>query len=159
MKKCCKCHIKKELDEFNKNKSNADGLADYCKPCLALYRSERRKEIRRDKKKYRDTHKDERNQYQNEYRAKDRQKAKIYNAKYTYGLEPEEYKKLISRQKCDICDTTDPGAKDFHIDHCHETGKIRGLLCQSCNHLLGCAKDNITNLQKAINYLDRNKKV
>ena len=45
--------------------------------------------------------------------------------------------------------------KKFHVDHCHSTDKIRGLLCPDCNHLLGFAKDNTEILKNAIDYLQR----
>ncbi len=43
------------------------------------------------------------------------------------------------------------------VDHCHTTGKVRGLLCRQCNMALGLLKDNIDSLENAINYLKRNK--
>jgi hypothetical protein len=47
--------------------------------------------------------------------------------------------------------------KSLSVDHCHETGKIRGLLCVHCNRGLGCFKDQINLFSEAINYLERNK--
>jgi hypothetical protein len=48
-------------------------------------------------------------------------------------------------------------ATKLYVDHDHSTGKVRGLLCQSCNTLLGTAKDNISLLYKSIKYLERTK--
>lgn len=45
--------------------------------------------------------------------------------------------------------------KELDIDHCHETGIIRSLLCNRCNQALGLFKDDIESLKKAINYLER----
>ncbi len=51
---------------------------------------------------------------------------------------------------CAICKKTDEKSA---VDHCHQTGKIRGVLCMSCNLALGFFKDDIETMQKAINYL------
>lgn len=71
-----------------------------------------------------------------------------------YGISLSFYDDLFSVQfgKCKICNLETPG-KPLHVDHCHTTGKVRGLLCTTCNRGLGHFKDNITNLEKAILYL------
>jgi hypothetical protein len=51
--------------------------------------------------------------------------------------------------------STPQGRGTFHVDHCHETGKIRGLLCHSCNTGIGKLGDNLEGLQKAVSYLER----
>lgn len=59
---------------------------------------------------------------------------------------------------CGVCAVAlpQPGtAKHVHIDHCHATGKVRGILCKQCNHLLGNAQDSVPVLQQAIAYLTR----
>jgi hypothetical protein len=61
-----------------------------------------------------------------------------------YGLTAEEYQQLLASQKgrCRGCRTTDPGPKGWHIDHCHDTGRVRCLLCNRCNTVLGlCDED------------------
>ena len=63
---------------------------------------------------------------------------------------------MYHTDKCMICGTEDPGrnCESFCIDHCHDTGQIRGLLCHSCNIGLGNFKDSIETLEKAIKYLN-----
>jgi Recombination endonuclease VII len=56
---------------------------------------------------------------------------------------------------CAICKTTEPGHHGWAIDHCHTTGKVRGILCQKCNPMLGYARDQIAILEAAIDYLMR----
>ncbi len=76
-----------------------------------------------------------------------------------YGLSIEQYDALHKDQegKCKICDSEESRGKGgFHVDHCHETGKVRGLLCTSCNMMLGLVKDNKETLMKAIEYLSAN---
>ena len=65
--------------------------------------------------------------------------------------------KLIDEQnnKCWICRKEFENDKCAYVDHCHQTKKIRGLLCHSCNSGLGYFKDNIENLKQAIEYLSK----
>ena len=71
--------------------------------------------------------------------------------KVRYGLTPEEYEKLSTKQlkKCAICGA----GKKLDVDHCHKTKRIRGLLCGNCNRGLGLFKDDPNILQNAIKYL------
>lgn len=87
---------------------------------------------------------------------------KLYNKrkhlKYAYGITVEEYDSIYERQKgcCAICGIHQSETnRKFHLDHCHETDKVRGLLCPDCNHLLGRAKDTRAILLNAISYLDQ----
>ena len=75
------------------------------------------------------------------------------------GLDPLWYHNQLAIQAyaCAICQTRDPGGRSkyrFHIDHCHTTGKIRGLLCKRCNSVLGEMKDSPNLLRRAANYLE-----
>lgn len=85
--------------------------------------------------------------------------------KIKFGITLIEYNNMLSKQKnvCAIClkeeiamDPRTKKIKNLAVDHCHRTSKIRGLLCQSCNHLLGRAKDEIRILNAAIEYLETN---
>lgn len=71
-----------------------------------------------------------------------------------YGMTPEDYEILRDKQKgvCAICKLL-PGNKRLHVDHCHETGRVRGLLCSGCNTGLGSLGDSADNLLSAIAYL------
>lgn len=76
--------------------------------------------------------------------------------KRIYGLTPEQRDELFAKQGscCGICKSTEPGStKGWHIDHCHDTKCVRGILCNHCNLMLGYAKDNRTTLADAIEYL------
>lgn len=72
-----------------------------------------------------------------------------------YGLTVEEFDKLLIEQlgRCVICSRPMVGHKEPHVDHDHVTGKVRGLLCKSCNLILGCADDSDEVLLRAIVYL------
>lgn len=77
--------------------------------------------------------------------------------KFTYGITLEDYNRILKEQegKCAICGTTEPkgNGNRLHVDHDHNNGHIRGLLCHFCNTGIGLLKDNIDILQKSINYL------
>ena len=81
--------------------------------------------------------------------------------KRQYGLTFEEFDAMLSSQDnaCAICGTREPSknrgrTRRFHVDHCHKTGKVRGLLCKSCNIALGEIGDNIHTHKSMIQYLE-----
>ena len=67
----------------------------------------------------------------------------------------DEYDFILEKQegKCAICGASDNFGRYLCVDHSHETGKIRGLLCNPCNQALGLLKDNVGILNNAIDYL------
>lgn len=76
-----------------------------------------------------------------------------------YGITLEDYQRMLSNQKgvCAICHKNNSYAgktRMFAVDHCHVTGKVRGLLCQSCNRALGLFGDDADRLLKASLYLN-----
>jgi len=107
-----------------------------------------------------------------QYREKLKQQAKEYWAKFpekrksgrirsNYDMSMEDFKELMSLQNgmCAICGYSDTSDKNKFplVDHCHQTGKVRGLLCMNCNQALGKFKDSTSNLTAAMAYLIRNK--
>ena len=80
-------------------------------------------------------------------------KQKRRNIVRRYGLTPESYAALVEKQGglCAIC-LTKP-TRDFDIDHCHQTGVVRGLLCSHCNKAIGMFRDDVERLKSAIQYL------
>lgn len=97
-------------------------------------------------------------------RAVERKEAAVYASKRLerYNMSYEEYEWMLARQGgvCAICFNAETlkskngNLKSLSIDHCHSTGMIRGLLCNSCNSLLGAAKDNTQTLSAALCYLN-----
>ena len=85
---------------------------------------------------------------------------------YKYGITSEQYDEILLKQEgcCAICKKHESelkkvGNKIFYtlcIDHCHKTGKVRGLLCHECNRSLGLFKDDINILREAVLYLEKN---
>jgi hypothetical protein len=73
-----------------------------------------------------------------------------------YGITMEQYNKLFQDQKgcCAICGVHQAEQnRRLHIDHCHETGVVRGLLCGNCNLALGHLKDSVEVIEKALVYM------
>lgn len=135
---CSKCRIEKSLDSFGVLREK-DGLHPWCKSCKQ---------------------KSEKSYYDRSDSAK--KKRTVYNRKRKYGITLEEYEQLLISQNscCAICkihlDTSTTNLSG-HVDHCHETGKIRGLLCGQCNVGLGHFYENEDSLLNAIQYLRKYK--
>ncbi len=74
-----------------------------------------------------------------------------------YGLAPEQVNQILLDQggKCAICATQSSGKRGWHVDHCHDTQKVRGILCSNCNLALGHMKDSPAILRSAIRYLSK----
>ena len=136
MKKCTKCGETKKLSQYSTEKRAKDGRRSACKVCLASASSF---------------------YYKN--------KEYVYSAEYRrrktlacYGITLEDFNEMLKEQKyrCKICNIEEKHASKarFHVDHCHDTGKVRGLLCSKCNQGLGMFNDNIEFLKEAAKYLE-----
>ena len=81
--------------------------------------------------------------------------------KRMYGITIEDYDRMLEAQgyRCAICRTDEPGGSGarFAVDHNHDTGNVRGLLCNNCNRGLGHLQDSVLILEQAINYLNEEK--
>jgi hypothetical protein len=73
--------------------------------------------------------------------------------KERYGVSKEQYEEMYTLQNgaCGICQSVLPV---LAVDHCHQSGKIRGLLCKPCNSAIGLLGDNVQSLKNALNYLE-----
>lgn len=127
---CKGCEEMKDVDEFSKNKVSSNGLHWYCKTCA--------------------------NQKDEPYK----QHRIETGWQRRYGISLDEYQALFDKQGgvCAICGKPETRMHKgvvarLSVDHDHKTGKVRGLLCQPCNHGLGGFKDNLDLLSNAIDYL------
>ena len=92
------------------------------------------------------------------YRAEHKEDMRGFHLRRTYNISLEEYNQIFAEQngKCAICGKHQSEIKiSLYVDHCHNTGRIRGLLCPSCNFGLGYFQDDIENLKCAILYLNK----
>jgi hypothetical protein len=82
-----------------------------------------------------------------------KEKKRTYELRKRYGMTYEEYKNMLKNQnnRCAICGAL---SEDLHVDHCHETGLVRALLCETCNLGLGCLRDRADILYKAFIYVN-----
>ena len=91
----------------------------------------------------------------------DPSRSRKQNLKSMYGITLEDYQLMYTKQngKCAICDTwcEDKGKMGLVVDHCHNTKKVRSLLCTHCNKGIGQFRESISFLQNAIAYLTKYK--
>ena len=73
----------------------------------------------------------------------------------TYGLTPEQFYEMHKKQngKCAICNQEPKTKRGLHVDHCHTSNRVRGLLCHGCNTGIGAMKENVSIMRNAISYL------
>lgn len=163
-KACSLCKVVKPASAFRKDAYNPDGLRASCRACV--------------KKRYQDVEipaeklctgcntiksKDEFASHRTRYDGLNywcRECAKWHQIKHKYGLTKEEYLAMLEAQNhsCAVCDIHiddyDHGRHSgFVVDHCHDTGDVRGLLCSHCNSGLGHFRDDPEILRKAVIYL------
>ena len=125
-------------------KISDDGLV-WCKSCQEFLKPTRFK-----------PRKDRANQYEAKCKVCTKQYAHEYRLKSVFGIDSNEYHRILEIQNyaCAIC-RNQPLKRRLAVDHDHQTGQIRGLLCTHCNHkLLGAAHDSIPLLERAISYLE-----
>jgi hypothetical protein len=93
--------------------------------------------------------------YTNEWRKKNPEHARKSSLRRKFGLFVEHYEALLRSQKggCAICGSQNLNGKALAVDHCHKTGKIRGLLCAKCNTGIGLFGDSIQLLKAAAEYV------
>lgn len=167
MKKCIACRTEKELTEFYPRKDSLDGHRNNCKICKdktdKKYNELNKEKI---KERYRqrytsDQFKIKHKKYRDSHKEQSRNSVLIKK----YGITLYQYKNMFKAQDglCAICfnpetarEVRNKKIRTLAVDHDHVTGKVRGLLCGNCNHMIGQSKDNIETLQKAINYLKEN---
>lgn len=75
----------------------------------------------------------------------------------TYGITEAQYDAMFERQgyRCGICLTDTPGRKGWAIDHCHDSGVVRGVLCSKCNSAIGLLQDDPAVIMRAALYVER----
>jgi hypothetical protein len=95
--------------------------------------------------------------YRQAYRAANKEKIRELARAYKYGLGPGQFEQLLAAQgaRCAICRHDKPRGLNWHVDHDHETGRLRGILCKGCNTALGAFGDNLSGILDVLEYLQR----
>ena len=131
-KVCSSCETVKSKCEFSKDKSSKDGLSAYCNVCNRARSSAHGKSLA----------------------------GRNCRLKRSYGIDLEEYQKMLDSQGgvCKICKSPEAKGRwrQFHVDHCHKNGHVRGILCNRCNTMLGMIDDDPSALRAALKYLKEN---
>lgn len=134
-KQCTLCKKWKKLDLYNKCGGHKLGLQTHCRVCSNMKARE----------------------YDN-----CPQRRRNRKLKSNYGITNEVYERMLKEQggKCAICgseETKNSYTQHFAVDHCHTSGKVRGLLCDYCNTGLGRFNDDTDTLEKAVEYLKKSR--
>lgn len=171
MKNCTRCLVEKNEDEFYIQKSKwGDRPSSWCKNCICIDRKNFRDSnpgiLRKRRKEYRQRNSqviDARcKEWRKKYFERHPYKQFEYRIKSEYGITAHQFHEMIIEQenKCALCEKyfNHNGTKtNFGIDHCHKTGKVRGLLCYQCNSAIGYVKESTTTLEKMIAYIKKHK--
>jgi len=135
---------------MSKDRSRKNGLSSWCKDCrkdtARLWVAKQDKEeLKRISKSRRD-------------KAFNHEKQRDYMLRVRYGLSQIDYDNLLEKQQfsCAICKRDSRQMTyHLHVDHCHTTNKVRGLLCAPCNVFLGYTQDKIEVFESAKEYLQK----
>jgi len=161
---CTKCKILKKASDFYLDKSKKDGRSSLCRTCVKnnvrKYVKKNHDEVKRKKREASKLHyelnKETIQKRHKEWKKRNPGHALKYKLKKRYRMSIDDYNLKLKNQnnKCFICKTEKCKTfKRLSVDHCHITGKVRGLLCNSCNSGIGYFRDNIENLKRATEYL------
>ena len=160
MKQCSKCGEFKHRADFYPEKSGRDGLRPDCKACnLATrklwYAENKQREIAR-VKAWQQANAERVNSWQREYRRANPDRVREGHLKRKFGITLEGFEAMLSAQGggCAICGRAAPEGTSLHVDHDHETGVVRGLLCFTCNGALGMFTENEEYLARAADYVN-----
>ena len=124
-RECVTCGVYKKWADFNTARKETTGHWSTCKECIAKKRC--------------------------------RKKQKDKDLRRHYGISLTEYNQMLDDQHhgCKICGKDkQQNGRDLAVDHCHSTGKVRGLLCNNCNRALGYFEDDQNRMRLAMQYLD-----
>jgi hypothetical protein len=122
---CKGCGLEKEASLFPKDHRNKNGLNTRCRSCENVRKKEGGKS------------------------------SGSYSLYKRLGVTPEMYDTMLTEQNgcCAICGTLPTPDRSLCVDHCHSTNKVRGLLCDKCNRILGQWNDDPAVFNRAISYL------
>lgn len=155
LKQCIKCKENKSLDQFGKDSSTKCGLRGQCRSCRA-----------NESKKWQKANPGKVNIASAKWYKKNPLKAKNRSLMREYGISIDTYNNMLLQQnyQCAICkqsetaiDSKTNQPRSLAVDHCHETGKVRSLLCTGCNAAIGFIKENANTALLIAEYLKQHR--
>ena len=166
-KLCPKCGLDKPLSEYHKSRNSKTGHTNKCKSCCKEYNILNASVIKAGQKRWKNKNKEELNAYHKNWRVRNPAYGRLSYHKHKenhaastrlrkYNISKEEYDSLLVGQegKCKICDRHySEFRKRLAVDHDHDTGEFRGLLCAACNTGIGLLKESVEILRAAEKYL------
>jgi hypothetical protein len=133
---CSTCAQEKTLSCFYA-RGDCKGYRHQCKDCMRIRQAKRWAE-------------------NSDFRERGIKRSRRWQRQKFYGLSLDQEQNFLETQKnsCAICNKPFKTDADYHVDHCHNTNQVRGLLCPSCNKALGLFKDNAEALRRAAIYVE-----
>ena len=156
---CSTCRELKTLDAYQPS-IVAKGCGQ-CRPCKYDAKQDHARRNRKQVNEARNKHRIEnRDKHRETMRAHYRNNPELYRGYNLsrYDITADEYDTMLAAQGggCAICGTkSNRDGKRLFVDHCHESGKVRGILCRKCNSGIGALGDSIEGVQRAVKYLER----
>lgn len=161
-KHCGTCNTTKPLSEWHKSRRENDGLSSRCRACNSAYNKQRYRNDPSHSLKVAEAYRKKQIAERDAYLAGEIDAApkSLHWHIGVYGLSLAEFQEINAKQngRCAICGSLPEEAKGhrskrLYIDHCHETGVVRGLLCSRCNSAIGYFDHNPTLMTNAAQYV------
>lgn len=157
--RCSRCSELKPLIEFQPSVVKAGCGA--CRPCKyadkRAYEKRNPKRVAAARGRHRRRNIEKHNAVRREHYRRNPEKYREYNLS-RYGITSAEYDAILAAQghRCACCGTTaNRDGKRLFVDHDHETGAIRGIICRNCNRGISALGDGIEGVRRALDYLER----
>jgi hypothetical protein len=161
MRQCSKCGVEQPLENFYRAAGGRDGRRGECIACFKAYREARYPEVREQAiaraKAWQAANRERHlaNQRERRSRPEFKAKARADHLRRKFGITLDTYDEMLAEQGgvCAICERPRRDDISLHVDHEHETGRVRGLLCFRCNNALGDFEDDAVLLLRAADYV------
>lgn len=158
----CKQQNPQPIGSFYVDKTCADGFFAFCKACERSrkkeYEKNNQEKIRQKRKVYKKNNKEKHKVNAKKYYERYPEKVRALRLKNSYNLTLDQYNKMLEMQNksCAICRRHSSEFKrTLSVDHDHETGEVRGLLCSPCNTAIGLFRENLVIIKLAASYIEK----
>lgn len=158
-KTCRSCGASLPIDAFHRSNASRDGLQAECKVCRRAYRNNSVESQRASSRRHYAKNPAKRMAATKLWRQRNAQASRFAkfrtSLRTAYGITVEKWAQMYDAQNraCAICLSRLEFDRSTTVDHCHKSGKVRGLLCQQCNRGIGMLRDDVAVLGRAIEYI------